>query len=115
MFRRGVIFPLFAALILTMTLATREVRADRTNVVKASIEMISPGSLGGKMLPAGTYTVTAEEGKVTFFSSGKMVAEASVQWKDEASKSQVSNLVLDGNSIREIHFRGQMRYVVVTQ
>jgi hypothetical protein len=115
MSRRGVILSLFITLALTMTLAAREVHADRTNVVKASIELISPGSLAGKMLPAGSYTVIADEGMVKFTSSGKMMAEAAVQWKDETGKAQVSNLVLDGNAIREIHFRGQTRYVVVAQ
>lgn len=117
MLRRVVLFtlPLFVAAALVLSAGASVAHANGSNLIKATMELISSGSLAGISLPAGTYSVTADDSKVMFQANGKMVAEAAIQWKQASAKADASNLVLDGNDIKEIHFRGQARYAIVTR
>jgi hypothetical protein len=117
MLRRGVIskLPVLAAVGLVLAFGAHIANANGSHVVKASVELISTGSLAGISVPAGAYSVTADDSKIMFQANGKMVAEAAIEWKETESKADVSNLVLDGTDIREIHFRGQKRYAVVAR
>ena len=117
MFRRGVIskLPVLAAATLVLVFGARIANANGSHLIKASVDLISAGSLAGISVPAGNYSVTADDSKVMFQANGKMVAEAAIEWKDGTAKPELSNLVLDGTKIREIHFRGQTRYAVVTR
>jgi hypothetical protein len=114
MSRRGVnaVAPILIALALAMPLAARAV-ANGSKPLSATMDILSAASLGGKQLKPGTYTVTADDTKVTVSQNGKMVAEAPVQWKDETSKARYSNIVTVGDQVTEIHFGGKMRYVTV--
>lgn len=102
------------ALALVVSTAVAPASAKETKVIaKASITLPSPHTLGGTQLKAGNYLVIADESKVTVKKDGKVVAEANAQWMDGQGKASNTSLVTDGDNIREIHFGGKSRYVVI--
>jgi hypothetical protein len=112
--RLNFVLPIFVALLLAMPLAARAAGDNKTSKsTKATMDLLTEASLGGKQLKPGTYVVTADDSKVTFSMNGKVVAEASVQWKDETTKVSMSNFVNVGDQVKEIHFGGKMRYVEI--
>lgn len=88
---------------------------DMKATVKTTLDLVSAATLGGKDLKPGTYDLIADESKVTFKQGSKVVAEAPVQWKDADKKQYATNIVLEGNSIKEIRFGGKTRYLVVQE
>jgi len=114
---RVAIYRLFAsvlALALAVSAGVASVSAKETKVVvKTNITLFSTHILAGTKLKAGNYQVVAEESKVTVKKDGKVVAEANAQWMDGQGKAADTSVVTDGNNIREIHFGGQARYVVI--
>jgi hypothetical protein len=82
-------------------------------VVKTNITLFSAHMLAGTELKAGNYEVIADESKVTVKQGRKVVAEANAQWMDGKDKALDTSLVTDGDNIREIHFGGKSRYVVI--
>ena len=117
MFRRRVLLllPVLVAIALVFSAGVRGAYANGSNLVKASMQLISTGSLAGIKVPAGTYAVSADDSKVMFQANGKMVAEAAIEWKEGSTKTDMSHFVLDGSDIKEIHFKGQTRYAVITR
>ncbi|MGH9684990.1 MAG: hypothetical protein ACRD4S_15425 [Candidatus Acidiferrales bacterium] len=87
---------------------------NATGSIKTTMTFQSPVTLGGTQLKPGDYKVAADDSKVTISRGNKVVAEAPVQWKDEAGKSQVSKIVSDSGLVTEIHFQGKTRYVAVS-
>jgi len=59
--------------------------------------------------------VKADESRLTVMASGKEVAEASIQWKDETRKPLLSMVVVENGQVSEIHFQGKTRYAVIAQ
>ena len=59
--------------------------------------------------------VKADSVKVTFSLGGKLIAEAPIQWKDEADEAAHSAIVTESRQIREIHFLGKSKYVEIVQ
>jgi hypothetical protein len=100
------------ALVLPL-LATPALAKNSSGVVKTSITLAVPASLGGMSLKAGRYSVITDGSKVTLKQEGKVVAEAPAQWADAKEKFDASGVVIDGNDIREIRFGGQARYLVI--
>lgn len=82
-------------------------------IAKTSITLSSTRMLSGTELTAGNYQVIADESKVTVKRDGKVIAEANAQWMDGQGKAPDTSVVTDGNAIREIHFSGKSRYVVI--
>ena len=82
-------------------------------VVKTNITLFSTHMLAGTELRAGNYQVIADESKVTVKKDGKVIAEANAQWMDGQGKASDTSVVTDGGNIREIHFGGKSRYVVI--
>ena len=115
MSRRGVnrVMPIVVALALAIPFAAGVASANNSKATSTTMDILTTVSLNGKQLKPGTYTVTAGDSKVTLAQNGKVVAEAPVQWKDETSKPQHSNIVTTGEQVTEIHFSGKMRYVTV--
>jgi hypothetical protein len=109
------LLPILVALVLAMPLAARDVRADNSKSTKATMDILHEVSLAGKQLQPGTYTVSANDSKVTLAKEGKVVAEAAVQWKDETSKAKYSDIVIVAGQVKEIHFDGKMRYVEIAE
>jgi hypothetical protein len=116
MSRRAVnrVVRILVVLAVAMPLAARIVGANGSKSTSATMDILSAVSLNGKQLKPGTYTVTADDTKVTIAQKGKVVAEAPVQWKDESSKPNNSNIVTNNDEVTEIHFSGKMRYVQVS-
>ena|ERR1700722_1858271 len=115
MVRRGVAFalPVFLALAAVVPIAVRAASTNNGNSINTNMSLLSEASLAGKSLKPGDYAVMADDTKVTFKLDGKMVAEASIQWKDGTAKPSTDRIVKEGDQIREIHFRGRTRYAEV--
>lgn len=115
MSRRGVnrVVPVLIALAFAMPFAARVASANSKATTSATMDILTAVSLNGKQLKPGTYTVSADDSKVTVAKDGKIVAEAPVQWKDENSKPHYSNIITTGDQVTEIHFGGKMRYVAI--
>lgn len=115
MSRRGVnlVVRILVVLTLAMPLAARRLSADGAKT-SATMDVLTAVSLNGKHLKPGTYSVTADDSKVTVAQNGKVLAEAPVEWKDESSKAKNSNIVTNNDEVTEIHFGGKMRYVEIT-
>ncbi len=103
---------LFLALV-TVVPALAAVAKEFKLPVKATIEVVSPATIAGKELKPGSYRVVAEESKITLSQNGKVVAEAPVQWAEANDKEPETDIVLEGNAIKEIRFGGKTRYVVI--
>jgi hypothetical protein len=114
--RMSFVFTVLAALALALPIAAR---GDNTNpskaIVSMSVDLSSPATLGGTELKPGSYSVRADSVKVTLLRGGKAIAEAPVQWKDEAGKAAYSTIVTESRQIKEIHFSGKSKYVEITQ
>lgn len=102
-----------AALALLVPLAPQRSAANEKNVIKDSVSLSNPVTIGGKQLKPGDYAVVADAAKVTFSHNGKIVAEAPIEWKD-GGKSTYSTIVTDSGQLREVHFRGKSRYVEIS-
>lgn len=107
---------LLAALVLMVAITAQVTPAnDSKTGVKTTMSLVNPTSLAGKQLKAGDYEVSADESQVRISLHGKVVAQAPVQWKDDASKADRSAFVVSDNRIIEIHFGGKTRYVTIAQ
>jgi len=115
MSRRGVnrVVPALVVLAFAMSFAARVASANNSKATSATMDILTAVSLNGKQLKPGTYTVTADDSKVTIVQNGKVLAEAPVQWKEETSKPHNSNIVTTGDQVKEIHFGGKMRYIAI--
>jgi hypothetical protein len=90
----------------------KDANVQRPNLT-TTLNVMDPLTVGGQTLKPGTYTVKATDSNVSFVQDGKTVAQVNVEWKDATNKSQNSNLLADAGSVKEIHFGGQTRYVVI--
>jgi hypothetical protein len=99
--------------LVVMPLAARDTAKDGKAITKVNV--YSAVTLAGKRLKPGEYRVTAIDSKVTLAMDGKVVAEAPVEWKDETTKPKTSSLVATAGRVKEIHFDGKMRYVVIVE
>jgi hypothetical protein len=115
MSRRGVnrVVPVLVGLAFAMLFAARVASANGSKPTSATMDILSTVSLNGKQLKPGTYTISADDSKVTVAQNGKVVAEAPVEWKDESSKPHYTNIVTKSDQVTEIHFGGKMRYVAI--
>ncbi|MGA2510470.1 MAG: hypothetical protein ABSG27_09575 [Candidatus Acidiferrales bacterium] len=112
---KNLVFPIVVAIVLAMSLATRNAAANDSKSTRATVDVLSQVSLAGKQIKPGTYTVTADDSKVTIADGSKVIAEAPVQWKDETAKARYSNIVTVGDQVKEIHFSGKMRYIQIAE
>lgn len=112
MYRRGMKQVVRILVVLALAMAARGVSANGSKT-SATIDVLSAASLNGKQLKPGTYTVTADDTKVTVAQNGKVMAEAPVEWKEESKKPSNSNIVTNNAEVTEIHFAGKMRYVTI--
>ena len=114
------VLTILAALTLALSMAAhaapaKDAKSTVTPIVKTDLRLLSPATLGAADLKAGEYSVTADDTHARFSKGGKVIAEASIQWKDESAKRQYTAVVVDANQIKEIHFAGKMKYVEITQ
>ena len=82
------------------------------------VELLSPATLSGKEIPAGSYKVAwtgdSANVKVTFLSGKKVVGEATGKFIERSSKAREDGLVSINNggsrpTISEIRFAGESR------
>jgi len=98
--------------VLALVMVARGASANGSKT-SATVDLLSAASLNGKHLKPGTYTITADDTKVTVAQNGKVMAEAPVEWKDESKKPSNSNIVTNNDEVTEIHFGGKTRYVTI--
>ena len=108
------VLPILAALVLSMPVAAARANNSKT-IVTDTVVLLNPVTLAGTHLPAGTYSVKADDSKVTVSAGGKVVVEAPVEWKDEHSKPRMSVIVTASGRVTEIHFGGKMRYIAIAE
>ena len=97
------------------TTTAKDAKSTVTPVVKSDVKLLNSAKLGSSDLKPGDYSVTADDTHAKFFKGGKVIAEASIQWKDESSKAKYTTVVVESSQIKEIHFSGKMKYVEITQ
>jgi hypothetical protein len=97
------------------TTTAKDAKSTITPVVKADVKLLNSAKLGSSDLKPGDYSVTADDTHAKFSKGGKVIAEASIQWKDESSKAKYTTVVVESSQIKEIHFSGKMKYVEITQ
>jgi hypothetical protein len=93
--------------------APRPKSANAKSTFKTTVELPNDVTLGGKTVSKGTYTLQADESKTTLIAHGKVVAEASSQWKDDKGKAFADNVLTDSGAIKEIRFGGKTRYLSI--
>jgi hypothetical protein len=113
--RINFVLTVLVAVALAMPLAARANTGKNTKAgANARLDLVNDASIGGKRVKAGTYDVKADDTTLTLRQDGKVVAQAPIQWKDEASKSAYSSMVTEGGALLEVHFSGKTRYAEVS-
>ncbi|HXJ15637.1 MAG TPA: hypothetical protein VNM68_00385 [Candidatus Polarisedimenticolia bacterium] len=112
--KTGFALTILAALFLAAaTWAGDAATPKHSKPLSTTVQLMVTSSLNGTTLPPGSYKVVANDSKVTIEQSGKVIAEAPVEWKEGERKARYSTVVYDNHGVREIHFDGKTRYVVV--
>jgi hypothetical protein len=111
--RRHLLAILAIAAILLLALARSANTEDVQSAAKATLHFFRAVALSGKELQPGTYSLVADRSIVTLKQSGKVVAEAQVEWKDADKRESATHVVLDGSNVKEIRFAGTTRYIVI--
>jgi hypothetical protein len=109
----------FFALTLLLAVAL-PVMAARKNTKEASGNIVAKGtftldsgkSLSGTKLRSGEYKVLASDSRVSFLLDGKIVAQASIQWKD-GDPVNTNTVIDESGNIRELRFKGKKRSAVI--
>lgn len=104
---------MLAVAAILLALARSENTESAQSAVETSLHFFRAVTLSGKELQPGIYSLVANSSKVMLKQSGRVVAEAPVQWKDGDKKEFATHVVLDGNNIKEIRFAGRTRYIVI--
>jgi hypothetical protein len=94
-------------------LASTKNKKDPKPIAKSTFELVGNETLGGKVLKAGEYFVTADESKVSFWRGDKVVAEAPITWQTLFEPTMRNTVVLDSGRIKEIRFAGKTRSLVI--
>jgi hypothetical protein len=97
------------------TTTAKDAKSTVTPIVKSDVKLLNSAKLGSSDLKPGDYSVTADDTHAKFSKGGKVIAEVSIQWKDESSKAKYTAVVVESSQIKEIHFSGKMKYVEITQ
>jgi hypothetical protein len=80
----------------------------------ASITLATAAKVGSITLPAGDYHLLVKDNSIAFEQHGKVVAEASGQWKKSSAREYQDSVVRDGDGrVLEIHLQGRDSYFVV--
>jgi hypothetical protein len=102
-----------AGLALALPTLASETPGKKSKAIKTTFDLLQPVTIAGTQLKPGTYDVTADDTTVTLKLNDKVMVEAPVQWKDQATKSELSGAVIVSGELKEIHFGGKTRYVEI--
>ena len=111
----GFVLSALAAVAVAAPFTVRNASAKSTKATTATMDILNTTTLGGKQIQPGTYTFKIDDSSVTVSQNGKMVAQAPVQWKDGTTKANYTNIVIQNDQIKEIHFGGKTKYVQVME
>jgi|GEM_PF-806771 len=112
---RNRVMVMLAVLALALSLAARSAAAKGSKAVaRATVQVSENATLAGKQLKPGTYNVRASESTLTLSQNGKVVAEAPIEWNNEATGSPSSAVMIDSGAVTEVHFEGKTRYARIT-
>jgi hypothetical protein len=114
------IFAQFMALLAVMAMSLPVLAAPRASkdsapTLKTTLIISDPVTFAGTQLKPGNYDIVARDSKVTVSRDGQKIAEADAEWRDEQRAPHSSSIVLDGNQVKEVHFGGKTKYIVVSQ
>lgn len=110
------VWAVLVAVALAMPLAARTNTGKNSKEgASARLDLVNDASIAGKTVKAGTYDVKADDTTLTLKQNGKVVAQAPIQWRDEASKSAYSSLVTESGTLLEVHFSGKTRYAEISR
>jgi hypothetical protein len=101
------------ALVPTVSSASNFTLVSAKSSHKVTVNVSQDHTLAGKMVKEGTYQLKMDDSNVAFVADGKVVAEASGEWKDGSAKASYDFLRVEGDAITEIHIAGQSRYFSV--
>ena len=101
------------ALVPTVSSASTYALVSAKSSHRLTVNVTQDHTLAGKMVKEGTYQLKVDDSKVAFMANGRVVAEASGEWKDGSAKASYDFLKVDGDAITEIHIAGQSRYFSV--
>jgi len=96
-------------------LAAPRASKDSAPTLKTTLIISDPVTFAGTQLKPGNYDIVARDSKVTVSRDGQKIAEADAEWRDEQRAPHSSSIVLDGNQVKEVHFGGKTKYIVVSQ
>lgn len=88
-----------------------------TDQAKASVHIsIADATVGSTKLNPGEYDIKADGATLTFAwsSTGRVVAQAPIQWKDASSKAAATTLEYDGTKIVGVRFKGKARFAEIS-
>lgn len=106
-------FMLLLALALPAVAAPKNTNVPAGKVlVRATFTLYETRSLGGATLQPGEYDVRATDSQISFLRGGKIVAQASIEWKD-MEQAHDNTIFADAGTIKEVRFRGKKRSAVV--
>jgi hypothetical protein len=81
---------------------------------RASIDLSRTCQVGSSSIQAGTYKVVLDTNKVSFLLNGKLVAEATGEWKKADTPSDYTSVTYDQNGrVTQIHLRGRDSYFAI--
>lgn len=80
---------------------------------RVTISVTQDHTLAGKTVKEGTYQLSMDDSTIAFMANGKVVAEASGEWKDSPAKASYNYVRVEGDAIKEVHLAGQTRYFSV--
>ncbi len=95
---------------LPMVAAARPSR-DSNSRLSTTITINSPVTFAGTPLKPGTYEVVATESTVIVSQDGRKLVESAAEIRDDQHAPHSSNIVLDGNQVKEVHFGGKTKYI----
>ena len=79
-----------------------------------TVTLSHSAQVAGATLAPGEYRVVLDDTKASFKLNGKVVAEATGQWKKADSKDPADGIVRDGDDrILEVHKEGRASYFVI--
>jgi hypothetical protein len=98
---------LLAALVLALPMFARPDRVD--------VFLTRTCQVGSSSLEAGAYHLVIDTNKVSFVRNGKVVAEATGEWRKADKKADYTSVIYQENGrITEIHVNGRDSYFAIS-
>jgi len=102
-----VVVALLAAMVLALPVFARPDKVD--------LVISHPCLVGSSSIRPGSYRLVIDTNKVSFMHDGKVVAEATGEWKKADKKADSTSISYEENGpVREIHIGGRAAYFAIS-